>query len=211
MLLSLSTLTMRPGILSWFYPSLLWKQPAADTVYLTFDDGPHPDITPWVLKQLAAYNAQATFFCVGDNVRKYPTVFEHIKAAGHTTGNHTHNHLNGWKTPDGAYLDNIAEADGYIGSPLFRPPYGRITYTQLNKIRKQYPGMKVVMWSLLTCDFDPELTPETCLDHTLKSIKPGDIVVFHDSEKAFPRLEVLLPAVLAYCKAKGWQMKAISL
>jgi peptidoglycan/xylan/chitin deacetylase (PgdA/CDA1 family) len=202
---------MRPGILSWFYPSLLWKQPCMDAVYLTFDDGPHPTITPWVLEQLKAYEAQATFFCVGDNVRKYPEVFETVKAAGHVTGNHTQHHLNGWKTEDEAYLTDIEAAAAYIGSPLFRPPYGRVTFSQLKLIREQHPDMQIVMWSLLTCDFDPELLPEECTEQTLRRIRPGDIVVFHDSEKAFPRLQSVLPAVLEHCRAKGWQMKAISL
>jgi peptidoglycan/xylan/chitin deacetylase (PgdA/CDA1 family) len=170
--------------------------PAGDTVYLTFDDGPHPEITGFVLDQLKTYNAKGTFFCIGENVALYPETFEKIKQEGHRVGNHTQTHPDGWKMSAEEYADEIKLADKFIGVDLFRPPYGKITGKQVRLIRKTFPHMQIIMWSGVTGDFDSAKTGEWCAKQAIRFAKPGNIIVFHDSEKAFPRLQVALPAVL---------------
>lgn len=194
-----------------FPKGLIWNLPkeTEPAVYLTFDDGPHPTATPFVLQQLEKYNAKGTFFCVGENVTKFPAIYDSVLQNGHATANHTFNHMNGWKTEDNIYIDNIEKASGYIKSKLFRPPYGLIKRSQAKKILQQHPDWKIVMWSVLSGDFDRELSAEKCLDNVLKHIEPGAIVLFHDSEKAWDRMSYALPKVLEYCQAQGWQMKAI--
>ena len=182
----------------------------ANSVYLTFDDGPHPTITPFVLKLLKKYNAKATFFCIGKNVELYPEIFQQIIDEGHSVGNHTHNHLNGWKTTNEEYFNNIDLANVHIHSKLFRPPYGRITSSQVKGIHKFFPELKIIMWDILTGDFDVNLSPEKCFQLSIKKVKEGSIIVFHDSEKAFARLEYALPKFLQYCTNMGWQMKSIN-
>lgn len=185
-----------------FPPGLQWRGPVAGPqLYLTFDDGPHPDITPWVLEQLATAGAKATFFCIGDNVHKYPAVLDSIRRAGHSVGNHTYHHLNGWQTPAPAYLDNIDRADALLGSRLFRPPYGRISRAQAHALRQQ--GYRVVMWTGLTGDFDPKLQPAQCAAAAVRLCRPASLLVLHDSEKAWPRLQVALPALLRHMQATG--------
>jgi peptidoglycan/xylan/chitin deacetylase (PgdA/CDA1 family) len=181
-------------------------QPA---VYLTFDDGPHPVATPFILQQLAAYDAKATFFCIGKCIADYPRIFEQTIAAGHATGNHTYNHLNGWKTSTEEYINNIAAANEFISNRIFRPPYGRITRKQAALLQAGGHPWKVYMWSVLSADFDVAITPEKCLDNVLSNIAPGSIVVFHDSAKAWERLRYALPFVLDYCKEQGWDMRAL--
>ena len=176
----------------------------APKVYLTFDDGPHPVATPFVLHQLAAYKAKGTFFCIGKCIADYPEIFAATIAAGHSTGNHTYNHLNGWKTSTEEYINNIAAANEFIFKRIFRPPYGRITRKQAGLLRSD--GWKVYMWSVLSADFDKAITPEKCLDNVLSNIAPGAIVVFHDSSKAWERLRYALPFVLDYCSGQGWEM-----
>ncbi|MBX2906109.1 MAG: polysaccharide deacetylase family protein [Taibaiella sp.] len=188
---------------------MVWEIADRNAVYLTFDDGPNPSVTPFVLAQLEQYNAKATFFCVGNNVARYPEVFKAVKAAGHTTGNHTYNHLNGWHTSSAHYLRNIAQADKHIESRLFRPPYGRIKLTQYRKLLRRYPDWKVYMWDILSGDFDTSITGQQCLTNVLEALEPGSIVVFHDSDKARERLEVALPGVLKYCRDRAWEMKAL--
>jgi peptidoglycan/xylan/chitin deacetylase (PgdA/CDA1 family) len=177
-------------------PHIVWKMPPSDhKVYLTFDDGPHPDITPWVLKVLNDYGWKATFFCVGDNVEKYPDLFKQIIAEGHQVGNHTFNHLSGWKTPTNNYLDNIKKCASLVESNLFRPPYGRIRKKQSAQVAKSY---KIVMWSMITGDYEANLRPQKVLQKLQLKTKAGDIVVFHDSLKAKENLHALLPDYLAY-------------
>lgn len=190
---------------------LIWKMPATQqpTVYLTFDDGPHPVATPFAIRQLAAYDAQATFFCIGKCVAEHPSIFEALQKAGHSIGNHTHNHLNGWKTSTETYSQNILQAGKLIASAAFRPPYGRITRAQAAWLRKGKQPWKVYMWSILSGDFDTKLSPEQCLKNVLDKLRPGAIVVFHDSEKAWERMRYTLPLVLDYCKTKGWAMKGL--
>ena len=194
-----------------FPKGLVWDMPVTEepAVYITFDDGPHPTATPFVLEQLAKYDAKATFFCVGNNVTKFPGVYEQVLKAGHTTANHTYNHMNGRKTDTDTYLQNIEKAKEHIHSRLFRPPYGLIRGNQVRRLRRSDPNWKVIMWSVLSADFDRKLAPQKCLDNVLKNIKPGSIVLFHDSEKAWDRMNFALPRVLEYCHSRGWKMKAI--
>jgi len=190
-----------------FWSSYYWKTREKAAVHLTFDDGPHPVITPFVLDLLKKYDVRATFFCIGNNVARYPEVYQSIIDAGHTIGNHTYDHKNGWKTPDSLYIRNVLKAEALIGSRLFRPPYGRIRNKQARYLIKR--GYKIVMWSLLTGDFDRNLSPESCWNHTVTRLKEGDIIVFHDSEKAWDRLEYALPRLLAYCRQKKWDIRSL--
>jgi peptidoglycan/xylan/chitin deacetylase (PgdA/CDA1 family) len=172
-------------------------------VYLTFDDGPHPDVTAFVLDQLEQYKAHATFFCVGNNVRLYPQMYQRIIAGGHSVGNHTYDHLNGWKNDCATYVRNVEKAARGIDSLLFRPPYGRIRYTQIRRLRRSGVPWRIVMWTLLSGDFDPNISPEQCLDNVIRNLRPGSIVVFHDSLKAQERMAYALPQVLEYCRREG--------
>ncbi len=195
-----------------FFPKgMIWDIPATKdpAIYITFDDGPHPTITPFVLEQLNKYNAKATFFCVGNNVVKYPDVSERTVAEGHTLGNHTYDHMNGWHTSNSVYVKNIIKAKVHINSKLFRPPYGRIRFTQVRKLLKSHTGWRIYMWDILSGDFDKSITPEQCLESVLTNIRPGSIVVFHDSEKAWDRMQYALPRVLDHCRQQGWEMKAL--
>lgn len=178
-------------------------------MYLTFDDGPHPEATPFILEQLKKYDAQGTFFCIGKNVVEHPDIYQQILEAGHSTGNHTHNHVNGWKTSTDKYIENILEAGKYISSPLFRPPYGRITPFQVKQLKRTVPGTKIIMWDVLSADFDQEIDGEACVQNVVFKMKPGSIVVFHDSTKAWDRMSYALPRVLEYCKKQGYNMAAI--
>ncbi len=199
-----------PWLVQRYFSSYVWFIPTKEKiVYLTFDDGPHPEITPFVLDELKKYNAKATFFCVGSNVIKYPETYERILAEGHAVGNHTHNHLNGWKVPSDMYLSNISEASKHIHSHLFRPPYGRIKKDQAARIIQTYPATKIVMWDVLSADFDQRITPERCLLNVVKNISKGSIIVFHDSEKAFRNLEYALPKTLEKLSSRGYRMEHI--
>lgn len=190
---------------------LIWKvhRTGKPAIYLTFDDGPHPTITPFVLDQLAAYKAKATFFCIGKNVEAHPEIYERILKEGHAVGNHTQNHKNGWKTPTDEYIQNIVAAAEHIKSPLFRPPYGRIKKAQVKFLTQASPPWKIVMWDVLSKDFDRSVTPEQCLKNVLFHSEPGSIVVFHDSEKAWDRMSYALPRVLQYCKEKKWLVASL--
>ena len=205
-------LVKTPRILKAAYNQGIWNiEDAQSTVYITFDDGPHPDITPFVLDALKKANAKATFFCIGKNVEKYPAVYQRILDEGHQVGNHTQNHKNGWSTDNAQYFRDILRASKLITSNLFRPPYGRITYNQGIGIKKLLPNMQIIMWDVLSGDFDTELSPKDCLKNVITHTKEGSIIVFHDSEKAFKRLEFALPRFLDYCQAQDWEMKSLSL
>jgi peptidoglycan/xylan/chitin deacetylase (PgdA/CDA1 family) len=239
-------MTRPPKLLHAMLPGCEWTAapaPAgAPTIYLTFDDGPIPDETPWVLEQLAQCGARATFFCVGDNVARYPEIARAALAAGHRLGNHTQHHRSAWQVPAIEYLSEVAEGqmslqavlDGendaglslgysvvgqseypgpnnqYLTLPtpqlLFRPPYGRLTRSLSRTLKSDY---RVVMWSVLTRDYDPDLAPEKCLRHTLAAVRPGDIVVFHDSRKASARLRYVLPRVLAHFAERGFRFETL--
>lgn len=201
-----------PSWLKKIYPSFVWDmEPKEKKLYLTFDDGPHPVITPFTLNLLKQFNAKATFFCIGENVQKYPDVYHKIIEEGHSTGNHTQHHLNGWATDDEDYLLDVAAADVNIRSGLFRPPYGRIKRSQFRLLKKKHPGMKVIMWSILAGDWDESLKPERCFDRIIKNTSGGDIIVLHETEKAYARLAFVLPKTLNYFSEKGYKFKEISL
>lgn len=178
-------------------------------VYLTFDDGPHPTATPFVLEQLKQYNAKASFFCIGKNVEEHPGIYKEILEQGHTTGNHTYDHLNGWHTPKEKYINNIQKAERQIAGNLFRPPYGRITRGQINALTRRTKPFVIYMWDVLSADFDTTIIPEQCLENVLNNIEPGSIVVFHDSQKAWDRMSYALPKVLEHCRDKNWQIKSL--
>jgi peptidoglycan/xylan/chitin deacetylase (PgdA/CDA1 family) len=198
-------LVKTPWLLKRLYPRLIWNRSRKNQcIYITFDDGPIPIVTPFVLNILKQYNAKATFFCIGDNVHKNPELFEWVKNAGHAIGNHTWNHLKGWKTDDKTYLDNFLKADGVLHTDLFRPPYGRIKKSQISLLKKTNPGLKIIMWDVLSGDFDINLNPETCLQNVLKHTENGSIIVFHDSLKAYDRLEYVLPRALKEWSARGY-------
>lgn len=201
-----------PWILSkLLYSRLIWKIPATQEpcVYLTFDDGPHPTATPFVLEQLRKYDAKATFFCIGKNVVEHTHIYNQLLVEGHTVGNHTHNHLNGWQTSTDDYINNIRLAGEHINSRLFRPPYGRISRRQINRLQKSTIPYHIYMWDVLSGDFDISISPQQCLDNVINNIEPGSIIVFHDSQKAWDRMSYALPKVLDYCKSQGWQLKAL--
>jgi len=203
-----------PWLAKKIFSSYIWSLPANDNeVYLTFDDGPHPTITPWVLDQLRQYNVKATFFCIGNNVEKYPHIVQQVLNEGHSIGNHTYHHLNGWKTDDQKYLDDISKASQIITSNLFRPPYGRIKNSQAKKIQvaMQTNDAKIIMWDVLSADFDPLFSPQKCLNNVMENVSSGSIIVFHDSEKAFPNLEYVLPKALQSFKEYGFILKSIDL
>lgn len=203
-------LVKTPWLLKRLYPSLLWNNSRSSTcIYVTFDDGPIPIVTPFVLNILKQYRAKATFFCIGDNINKHPDIFEQVKNAGHAIGNHTFNHLKGWKTDDRTYLDNFLKADELAGSNLFRPPYGRIKRSQIKLLREAKPGLKIVMWDVLSGDFDINLSPEDCLRNVLKYTEPGSIIVFHDSLKAFDRLQYVLPRAMEDWRKRGYAFAPI--
>ena len=201
-----------PGWLKRIYDSYIWSIPINDKIlYLTFDDGPHPEATPFVLKELKKHNALATFFCIGKNVVSYPGIYKQIINEGHSVGNHTYNHLNGWKTNNDDYLKDIALASHEIDSDLFRPPYGRITSFQAKNLKSAMKGKEpnVIMWDVLSGDFDIACTPQQCLANVLLTSVSGSIIVFHDSEKAFPKLSYTLPRILNYFSEKGYLFKSL--
>ena len=192
-----------------FNRSCVWKIPSAEKIiYLTFDDGPHETETPFVLDQLKKYNAKATFFCIGKNVNTHPGIYKRILEEGHATGNHTHNHLNGWKVDKEIYINDVNKAARFIDSKLFRPPYGKVSFRASKMLRLQ-SGYKIIMWHVLSGDFDNTITPQQCLKNVLNNAGAGSVVVFHDSEKASASLRFALPGVLDQFSEKGFQFKAI--
>jgi len=200
-----------PFWLRAFYPKCTWNIPSNNKViYLSFDDGPHPEATPFVLAELKKYHAKATFFCIGNNVLKHPNIYESILQEGHRVGNHTYDHLNGWKTTTNEYIENIKDATSLIESNLFRPPYGRITKRQIRALSsiKNLP-QQIIMWDVLSADFDLKLNGEDCARNVIKNTKPGSIIVFHDSQKAWDRMSVALPMVLAYFSQLGYRFETI--
>ena len=196
------------------YPQFTWKRTVANPVlYLTFDDGPIPEITPWVLDTLKHANIKATFFCIGDNIRKHPDVFQRIIAEGHQVGNHTYHHLNGWKTSLNDYIENTAKCAAIIEAStlqrpkLFRPPYGKITRRQAKELQQQ--GYEIIMWHNLTKDYDPKVTPKQCLFNSSKNLKKGNIIVFHDSLKAEKNLKYALPQLIRTAQEQGYTFETL--
>jgi peptidoglycan-N-acetylglucosamine deacetylase len=203
-----------PSILKVIYRKALFKIPAESTkkIYLTFDDGPVPDATEYVLDELEKFNAKASFFCVGENISKHPYVFQKVMTKGHEIGNHTFNHKNGFKTSFKEYVENydlceeqIIESTGKR-SRLFRPPYGQIKTSQYKFIKKE---SKIVMWDVLSADFDPELSAESCLKNSIKHTEDGSIIVFHDNVKTFRKLQFVLPRYLQHFSEQGFGFSLI--
>lgn len=203
-------LVKTPWLLKKLYPLLTWDTGSTDRcIYLTFDDGPIPIVTPFVLNILRQFNARGTFFCIGDNINKHPDIYEQVVADGHRIGNHTHNHLRGWKTDDETYANNFLKCHALVHSQLFRPPYGRIKGSQIKRLREISPDLQIMMWDVLSGDFDESLSPEGCLKNVLKHTESGSIVVFHDSLKAFARLKYTLPRALKYWSEKGYTFEVL--
>ena len=195
-----------PWYLKSVYPSLVWDLPKTDTLYLTFDDGPVPGVTDIILDILAGYQAKATFFCIGDNIRKHPDLFRRISQEGHAIGNHTYHHVNGWRTDLNTYLDEVVNCEALVQTKLFRPPYGRISFQQIQELKKEF---SIVMWDVLSGDFDTTLHADTCVQHVVEHAVGGSIVVFHDSLKASERVLPALPAVLKHFADKGFLFRAL--
>jgi peptidoglycan/xylan/chitin deacetylase (PgdA/CDA1 family) len=190
----------------------IWEMAASgNELFLSFDDGPHPEYTLFVLDELKKYNAKATFFCIGKNVAAFPGIYRRIIEEGHAVGNHTFNHLNGMKSTDAAYLENIKMAKEYIDSNLFRPPYGKITPFLVKQLMQPLYKLTTIMWTVLSGDFDLKISKEQCLENVLLNAGKGSIIVFHDSEKASERMQYALPKVLEYFSAKGFEFKKITL
>jgi len=188
------------------FSNYVWDIPNTENkIYLTFDDGPTPEITEWVLEELEKHNAKATFFCIGNNIKKHPEIFEKLISKGHSIGNHTFNHLNGWKTSTDDYLENSRLCETICN--LFRPPYGKIKASQAKKLKQL--GYQIIMWDVLSADYDATITQKKCLENVVKNVQSGSIIVFHDSVKAFPNLEYTLPKALEILNKKGFVFEAI--
>ncbi|HRY98052.1 MAG TPA: polysaccharide deacetylase family protein [Bacteroidales bacterium] len=198
-----------PRLLRRLLPKQLhWQgDPGGSVLYLTFDDGPVPGATPRVLDILKSFDARATFFCVGDNARKYPDLLQRLKEEGHAAGNHTFSHLNGWRTATPDYLEDVRKAQALIGGSLFRPPYGRIRPSQVKAIA---PEMDIVLWTVLSWDFHPEVSAGQCLDNVLKFSGSGSVVVFHDSPRCLDKLNRVLPPFLEEFRAKGFTFEPLT-
>ena len=203
-------LVKTPNWVSKLFAGSIWEMPVTEkTIYLTFDDGPHPLITPFVLQELGKYNALATFFCIGKNVEGNKAVYERILDEGHAVGNHTFDHLDGWKTKNAMYISNVLKAREGIDSDLFRPPYGRITSRQHKTLTQSPNPFKIIMWSVLSGDFDLTLSPEQCCNNIMKHTKSGSVIVFHDSEKAYDRMKFALPVILKHFTEQGYLFKKL--
>ena len=198
------------------FSNYIWDIPNDENkIYLTFDDGPTPEITEWVLEELEKYKAKATFFCIGNNIQKHPGIFSKVIEKGHSIGNHTFNHLKGWEISTNEYIENVKQcSEEFLNCKLntehcklFRPPYGKIKLSQSKKLRKL--GFKIIMWDVLSADYDHTISPEKCLENVLKNVKSGSIIVFHDSIKAFPNLEYTLPKALEILTKKGFVFERI--
>lgn len=198
------------------FPNYIWSIPSSEKkVYLTFDDGPIPEVTPWVLNVLKDNNIKATFFCIGNNIEKNPDIFQLIVQQDHSIGNHTYDHLNSWKTKNSDYFKNIEECEKIIEkyilpkqSKLFRPPYGKIKLFMSSKICNK--GYKIIMWDVLSADFDSTISPEKCYENVVKNVSSGSIIIFHDSIKAYNNLKFALPKVISFLKGKGYAFEKLS-
>lgn len=198
-----------PDWFSSLFNDLIWhKDRNTNAVYITFDDGPTPGVTEFVLETLAVYDFKATFFCIGECVARHPDLFQRIQDEGHSIGNHTYNHLNGWNTQDNIYIKNVDKASKVISSKLFRPPYGRVSLKASEKLRNL--GYKIIMWDVLSGDFDSKRDGLSCLNNTKKHTQPGSIIVFHDSIKAEERLKNMFKEYCEFLKQHDYISKAIT-
>lgn len=201
-------LSFTPRFLQQMFTEFTWHIDRKDpVVYLTFDDGPIPEVTPWVLDQLDHFNAKSTFFCVGQNIEKHADIFQNIQDRGHGIGNHTYNHLSGWSTDNVEYILNVRKGAKITGSKLFRPPYGRLRPSQTRFLKHHY---QIVMWDVLSGDFDPNLTAQDCYLNVIRNTVPGSIVVFHDSLKSQDKLIEVLPRVLQHFSEKGYRFESLT-
>lgn len=196
-----------PYLLRRYYSSFVWRMPDEDRVaYLTFDDGPIPEVTEFVLDTLKEHQIKATFFCIGKNVRANPSIYSRILEEGHSVGNHTENHINGWNVNTRQYVTDALSAADVIKSELFRPPYGRIRKQQADMLQHRY---KIVMWDVLSYDFDAAVSPEQCFNNVVRNVRPGSIIVFHDSIKARKNMEYSLPLAITKLKSEGYRFAAL--
>lgn len=200
-------LAKTPAFFQFLMPAYTWRVPGKEKIlYLTFDDGPIPVLTPWVLELLESFQASATFFCVGDNIRKHPDIFQKLLEGGHAVGNHTFNHLNGWRTNNATYLENVAKCSQIYPSKLFRPPYGLLKPSQSTALKKTY---QIIMWDVLSWDFSANVSPKSCLHNVLNNARAGSIVVLHDNLKAEQNLRYALPKILEHFSALGFRFEAL--
>jgi peptidoglycan/xylan/chitin deacetylase (PgdA/CDA1 family) len=200
---------VKPGkILKWLYPDVVWSIDDPDGIYLTFDDGPTPGVTEWILHTLDRYDAKATFFVLGKNVELYPDLYQMILDKGHKIGNHTYSHQKGWTMSTERYIEDVDLAGDMLHTELFRPPYARITRTQLQQIAQRY---RIVMWNVLSRDYNRHLSPKKCLRETIRGLRGGDIISLHDSAKSFKNTSYVLPALLRKAREMGLQCKILEL
>ncbi len=197
-----------PKFLRRLMPDLIWELDAQDEIFLTFDDGPTPGITEWILATLDKYDAKATFFVLGRNVEMYPELYQKILEMGHAVGNHTYSHMKGWGASLERYMEDIDFAGDYVHTNLYRPPYAQITPSQARCVAKQY---KIIMWDVLSRDYSNQVSPTMCLRNVTKYMRAGSVVVFHDSEKAFSNMSYALPRVLEKAIEMNLKCKAIEL
>lgn len=190
------------------FPGARWRIPALEgrSVYLTFDDGPIPEITPWVLEVLRSYGIKATFFCVGDNIRKHPELFTQILAEGHQVGNHTQHHIKALGKSTTAYMRDVLEAHRLIKSRYFRPPYGHLRFGQTREVSHSF---EIIMWDVLTRDYNAKLSPERVLENVKRYTRNGSIIVFHDSLKAERNIKYALPRAIEWLLAEGYEFRRI--
>ena len=201
-------LAKSPSIFKKYYPRLIWDIPNDENkIFLTFDDGPIPEVTEWVLDVLKQYNIKATFFCIGENVTKNPMIFKRIIDEGHQVANHSNSHVNGWYAENEYYLEDIQKCEKAFHSTLFRPPYGRIKKSQIKELVGDY---KVIMWDVLSGDYDPKVTPEKCYSNVINNTKSGSVIVFHDSVKASENLKFALPKAIEYLLEQQFVFDIIS-
>jgi peptidoglycan/xylan/chitin deacetylase (PgdA/CDA1 family) len=212
-------LVKTPLAIQKLFPRRVWSHPnVCGNVFLSFDDGPIPEVTPWVLDELKKYDAQATFFCIGENVTKHPEIFKRIISEGHSIGNHTFHHINGWKSSASEYIDDVNLAESSMrkifnapasSQKLFRPPFGKLRSKQANLLQRK--GYKIIMWDIISADFDTRISKEQCLQNVIKRMQPGSIVVFHDSLKVEKNLRYTLPRLLEFIHENNWNSRAIKL
>ncbi len=198
-----------PKFLRRLMPSLIWDMPEEDNcVYLTFDDGPTPGITEWIIEELAKYDAKATFFCLGKNAEQYPDLHKLIVDNGHKVGNHTYSHQKGWSMSLERYIEDVEFANSILHTDLFRPPYGRITPSQAHRLSEHY---NLIMWDVLSRDYSQIVSPKTCLRNVTKYVKSGSIVVFHDSYKSYRNMRYALPRTLKFLHEKGLKCQVLEI
>ena len=196
-----------PTLIQFFFPSLLWsKKRDKKILYLTFDDGPYNMLSPFILDELKKYKAKATFFYLGSKAEKYPQLIKRCKDENHKIGNHTYSHPNGWKTKNSRYYQDIEKANKLLNSNLFRPPYGRIKPSQINHLKKYY---KIIMWDILSWDFDKKTSPEECYNNIINNTKSGSIIVLHENEKSAKTVKEVLPKILSYFSLQGFKFEKL--